>query len=86
MFFGAWLGLGAPFKGYEKGLWISLMYLHGALVYNWGIRNRVIFENFKPDWDLETQRMKTRLGYWEKAWCQSFPFLFALAMHDVLIN
>ena len=38
------------------------------------IRNRVIFEQYEPNWELEIQLVKTRLGYWAKGWCHDLPF------------
>ena len=59
MFFDAWLG--APFKGFEKRMWISLTYVVFWTV--WWIRNRMVFEDFKPDWNFEIQLIKVRLGH-----------------------
>ena len=32
-----------------------------------------MFDNFKPNWDVECQQIKIRLGYWAKGWCEDFP-------------
>ena len=34
----------------------------------WNIRNRIVFEGVKPDWDLERRQMKLRWGFWIKSW------------------
>ena len=63
---------GAPFYGFEMKLWISLMYV--VLWSIWRIRNRVIFEQYTPNWELESRMIKTSLGYWAKGWCVDLPF------------
>ena len=70
VFFKAWEG--APYRGFERKLWISLLYV--VLWTIWRIRNRVIFEQYTPNWELEVQLIKTRLGYWTRGWCQDLPF------------
>ena len=69
-FFSAWIG--APFKGFDKTLWISMMYV--VLWSIWKIRNRIIFDDVSPNWEIEIQQLKIRLGYWVKDWCSEFPF------------
>ena len=44
-FFEAWVG--APFRGFDKQLWISLMYVVFWSI--WKTRNRIIFEGFTPN-------------------------------------
>ena len=34
----------------------------------------MVFESFKPDRKAESQNMKTRLGFWIKAWETKFPY------------
>ena len=67
-----WSMDGCSILGFEKKLWSSL--LHVALWSLWRIRNRFIFENFKPNWELETQQLRIWLGYWAKSWCPKLPF------------
>ena len=63
-FFQAWCGI--PFRGIEKKMWISLFYV---VVWSlWNIRNRVVFEGFKPVWEFEDRQVKVRWAYWLKAW------------------
>ena len=69
MFFKAWEG--APFRGFEKKLWTSLIYV--VLWTIWRIKNKVIFEHYMPTSELEIQLIKTRLGFWAKGWCQDLP-------------
>ena len=54
LFFDAWLG--AAVIGFDKKVWISLMYV---VIWNiWWIRNSMAFDNFKPDWPNEIQNVK----------------------------
>ena len=34
----------------------------------WNIRNRMVFENVKPDKELEMRQIKVRWGFWLKSW------------------
>ena len=70
MFFNAWCG--APFRGFERKLWVSLIYV--VLWSTWRIRNRCIFEQYVPNWELELRMIKTRLGYWARGWCSELPY------------
>ena len=53
----AWVG--AAFRGFDKQLWISVMY--GVLWSIWKTRNRIIFESFKPNWEFEIMQTKIQL-------------------------
>ena len=63
-FFQAWCGV--AFYGLEKKLWVMLFYV---LIWSiWNIRNRIVFENMKPDWEMEKRQVKLRWGFWMKGW------------------
>ena len=47
MFFDSWMG--ASFYGFEKKIWTSLLYVVVWSV--WWIRNRMLFKNFRLDWE-----------------------------------
>ena len=70
MFIKAWEG--SPYRGFEGKVWISLLYV--ILWTIWRITNRVIFEHYTPNWELEVELINTRLGYWARGWCQEIPF------------
>ena len=70
MFFKAWCG--APFRGFERKLWVSLLYV--VLWSIWRIRNRCVFEQYVPNWDLELRMIKTRLGFWARGWCSELSY------------
>lgn len=63
-FFQAWCG--AQFSGLERKMWVSLFYV--VIWSLWNIRNRIVFEDFKPNWDLERRQIRLRWGFWLKAW------------------
>ena len=70
LFFEAWTG--APFWGFDKKLWTSLMSVVFWSI--WRARNRIIFEKAKPNWELEIYQVRLCLAYWAKAWCPDLPF------------
>ena len=41
------------------------------------IRNKMVFENHKPDWELEKRQIKVRWAYWLKSW---------LANKDIMVE
>ena len=63
-FFQAWCGI--QLKGLEEKMWSSLFYVVVWIL--WNIRNRLVFENTRPDWELEKRQIKLRWGFWLKAW------------------
>ena len=34
----------------------------------WNLRNKLVFEDMKPDWELEKRQIKVRWSYWLKSW------------------
>ena len=48
-FFHAWCSL--PFSGCERKMWITLFYVTVWTLRS--IRNKMVFEDYKPDWELE---------------------------------
>ena len=80
LFFEAWQG--APFRGFEKKLWMSMMY---AILWSiWRTRNRIIFEQFNPNWAFEIDQIKLRVGYWVRAWCEEFPFTLEFVAKNLI--
>lgn len=58
----------------------------GILVYLvWWIRNRMVFENFVPDWEFELQQIKVSLDCWTKGWCHNFPFSSSDVANNLLV-
>ena len=50
-------------------MWVMFFYV---IVWTlWNIRNKVIFEEHKPDWELEAWQVKMRWGFWLKAWAMN---------------
>ena len=43
---------------------IDVLILCTGMVYIWNIRNRLVFENKSPDWELEKRQIKLRWGFW----------------------
>ena len=35
------------------------------------VRNKVVFENHKSDWNLESRQTKMRWGFWLKTWMEN---------------
>ena len=54
-----------------------------GLVVNLEIRNRIIFDSFSPNWEIEIQQLKTRLGYWAKVWYTEFLFSPDFVAHNL---
>lgn len=40
----------------------------------WYIRNKVVFEKAKTNWDHELYQIKLRLGFWMKGWESKCPY------------
>ena len=56
----------AKLVGLEKKFWNSLLF---SVIWSiWNIRNRVVFEDVKPDWELKRRQVKLMEGYRIKSW------------------
>ena len=73
----------APFYKFDKKIWTSLFYVITWSI--WWIRNKVVFQNFEPNWEVERKLTLWRLGSWIKGWCPNFPFLPG-EMYDELVK
>ena len=63
-FFKAWCGVNLA--GQEKKMWTTLFYV---IIWSiWNLRNRVVLEQYKPDWSFELRQIKVRWGFWLKSW------------------
>ena len=49
---------------------VSMEYKEVVIWSLWNIRNRMVFKNFKPDWELEMRQIKVRWGFWLKSWLE----------------
>lgn len=50
----------------KKKMWIMVFYV---VVWSlWNIRNKLVFENVKLDWEIEKRQIKVRWSYWLKSW------------------
>ena len=62
--FNSWCA--APFRGILKWMWATLFY-----VTIWSISNRIIFEDYVPNWELERKQIMMRWGFWVRGWLDS---------------
>ena len=73
--------VGTPFKRFDKCLWTAMFYVVAWTI--WDIRNKIAFQDFKPNWEVEKKRLFWRLGTWVKGWCPNFPFAPGLVEDDL---
>ena len=70
-FFDAWLGV--PFYDFEKKLWVVLFYY--VVIWSiWRVRNRFVFDENFPYWNVVLLQIKLTLGYRSKWLSQKIPF------------
>ena len=57
---------GLNLAGQETKMWTTLFYV---IIWSiWNLRNRVVLEQYKPDWSFELRQIKVRWGFWLKTW------------------
>ena len=66
--FQSWCGV--AFYGIVNKMWITLLY---AVIWTiWYSRNKLVFEQGKPNLEMEKILLKKRWGYWLKGWMDKY--------------